>query len=421
MVSKIDDRVTPQHSKLLSHSKIFWHRNVRNGEWFTWDKIRFSSLYAAVLLVFILTYLLLIPNAFTSPNGTFLIDYFSFWLAGQQAISGTPELVYNLAEFAALQNQVSESDTVFAFFYPPTFQLIQIPYALLPMKLAFLAFIGTTTLLLWCALRLIVGNWVWAAALTVIPASLNNAMHGQNAALTTALYALFLIGLERKKPVIAGIVLGILTIKPQLGMLIPFALIAGANWHCFTSATITTAVVAGLSLALLGESAWISFLQQIPVTSEVMHSNGVSWGKMISIYSSLRQLNIGHANSFSLQIISALAVLICVWITWRYCEKMSIRAAVLVAGGLLATPFALNYDLTLLIVPCAFLIRDGLKHGFLPYEKAALASFIVLSSSTASIALQFGTPIAPLLPLSILLLGMRRFIQSPDPVTLRNS
>ncbi len=61
---------------------------------------------------------------------------------------------------------------------------------------------------------------------------------------------------------------------------------------------------------------------------------------------------------------------------------MSVRAPVLVGGTLLVTPFALSYDLTLIIIPCAFLIREGLRNGFLPYEKIALFIIIGLSAST---------------------------------------
>lgn len=408
------DNASVKSSKKSSFVKKFWFCFVRDGEWFTWDRIRFTSAFTTFMLLIVFVYLFVLPNPFTSPNGTFLMDYLSFWLAGRQALSGTPEVVYHLDSFSELQFQTSASDTVFAFFYPPTFQLLQIPYAFFSAKIAHITFVATTSIFLWYVLRVILRNGLWAACLVVIPACLNNALHGQNAALTAALYALFLVSIERKKPVLAGIALGILTIKPQLGLLAPIALIASYNWRCFASASITSIFLAGASLLVLGSEVWISFVGQVPIASNVMQNGFVDWEKMISLYSSLRQFGINHTYSSTLQACLGLVCLVCVVFAWHHTKDMTIRAPILIAGTLLTTPFALSYDLTLLIVPCAFLIRNGLEHGFLPYEKFMLAAFIVLSSSTSSIAIQLGIPLAPLLPFIVLVLGLQRYFYYPN-------
>ncbi|WFE88987.1 glycosyltransferase family 87 protein [Roseibium porphyridii] len=385
-----------------------WHRGATRGDWLTWDRIGFACLCSAIGYSLALAWMLLLPNSFGSANGTLLMDYLSFWLAGKQVLSGTPELVYLPKEFAALQESYTGSDTVFGFFYPPTFQLLQSPFALLPYKVAFAAFVGLTTGLLFLACRMITGKWLLAACLILVPACANNAFHGQNAALTAALYAFFLIGIERGKFVWAGVALGLLTIKPQLGILAPVALIASLNWRSFVSASVTTLGLAGLSVAIVGIGVWVVFWQQAPVAAAMMELGGVEWGKMVSTYGSARQLGLGHMGAMSVQAVVGLGVLACVWHAWRKSEDMTVRASVLVGGALLVTPFALSYDFTLLVVPCAFLIRDGLKSGFLPYEKVLLAGVIALSASTSPLALYVGLPVAPLLPLIVLWLGMRR-------------
>lgn len=386
----------------------FWNRFVRDGEWFTWDRIGFACLCSAIGLVAGLTWMLVIPNTYGAPNGTLLMDYLSFWLAGGQALNGTPELAYSPKAFTEIQNAYTGSDSVFGFFYPPTFQLLQSVFALLPYKVAFASFIVVTTGLLCLSCRLITGKWLLAACLILIPACANNAFHGQNAALTAALYGFFLLGVERQKMILAGIALGLLTIKPQLGILAPIALIASLNWRTFLSASVTTLALAGLSAAVLGLGVWQAFWLQAPVASAMMELGGVEWGKMISVYGGLRLAGLPHMAAMTLQAAVGLAALACVWIAWRRSDQMAVRAPVLIGGGLLVTPFALSYDLTLLVVPCAFLIREGLKSGFLPYERAALAIVIVLSASTSPFAVWLGLPIAPLLPLIIVWMGLRR-------------
>jgi arabinofuranan 3-O-arabinosyltransferase len=379
-----------------SNGRGLWHRGVRSGDWLTWDRIGFACLCSGVGLTLGLIWMLVIPNSFGAPNGTLLMDYLSFWLAGQQALLGTPELAYIPTEFAAIQKQFSGSDTVFGFFYPPTFQLLQSLFAFLPYKVAFAAFIILTTGLLCVACRMISGSWLYAASLILIPACANNAFHGQNAALTAALYALFLIGIERNRLIWAGVALGILTIKPQLGILIPIALIASQNWRTFLSASLTTIVFAGLSAAILGLSVWQVFWAQAPVAAAMMELGGVEWGKMISVYGSARFLGLGHTAAMSVQIVVSVVAATSVWFAWRRSIDMVVRALVLVGAALLVTPFALTYDLTLLVVPCAFLIREGLKNGFLPYEKVTLFFVIGLSASTGPLAIWLGLPIAPL-------------------------
>lgn len=396
-----------------NRSATIWQKGIREGAWLTWDRIGFACLCSAIGLSLGLVWLLLVPNSFGAPNGTLLMDYFSFWLAGRQALAGIPEIVYVPAEFSALQVEISGSETVFGFFYPPSFQLLLSAFATLPYKVAFAAFVVTTTALLCLSCRLITGKWMLAACLILIPACANNAFHGQNAALTAALYGFFLVGVERQRMILAGIALGILTIKPQLGILAPVALIASMNWRTFLSASVTTLVLAGLSATVLGIGVWQVFWQQAPVASAMMELGGVEWGKMISVYGSLRQFGLGHGVSMAVQATVGLGALACVWKAWRATKDMAVRSAVLIGGTLLVTPFALTYDLTLLVIPCAFLIREGLKQGFLPYDRILLALVIGLSASTAPFAILLGFPLAPLLPATMLFLGMRRMQQGP--------
>ncbi|MEO1111375.1 MAG: glycosyltransferase family 87 protein [Pseudomonadota bacterium] len=386
----------------------FWQKGIRDGAWLTWDRIGFACLCSGIGLSLGLIWLLLVPNSFGAPSGTVLMDYLSFWLAGRQALAGAPELVYIPAEFSALQKELSGSDTVFGFFYPPPFQMLLSVFATLPYKAAFAVFVLSTTALLCVSCRSITGKWLLAACLIIVPACANNAFHGQNAALTAALYGFFLVGVERQRMILAGIALGILTIKPQLGILAPVALVASLNWRTFLSASVTTLALAAASVLFLGVGVWQVFWQQAPVASAMMELGGVEWGKMISVYSSLRQLGIGHEVAMGLQAAAGLGVLLCVWKVWRRTEDMAVRSAVLIGGTLLVTPFALSYDLTLLVIPCAFVIRDGLRNGFFPYEKILLAFVIGLSASTPAFAIFLGVPMAPLLPLAMLWLGLRR-------------
>ena len=57
---------------------------------------------------------------------------------------------------------------------------------------------------------------------------------------------------------------------------------------------------------------------------------------------------------------------------WRSRVPYTLKAAALAAGTLLTTPYLFMYDMMVLAIPVAFLVRIGLKSGFRPYELPAL-------------------------------------------------
>ena len=63
---------------------------------------------------------------------------------------------------------------------------------------------------------------------------------------------------------------------------------------------------------------------------------------------------------------------------WRSRVPYTLKAAALAVGALLTTPYLFMYDMTVLAIPVAFLIRLGLQRGFRPYEFPALGMAMML-------------------------------------------
>ena len=381
---------------------------LSSGSWLTWERVRLAAIMSAVGYILSFLAVQFLPNGYSSPNGTLMMDYLSFWIAGREAALGVPELVYVPSEFAQLQNTYSESDIVFAFFYPPLFQMLLMPFGLLAYQLSFFLFAAATTACLAVALKRVLGDWRYALCLLAVPACANNFLHGQNGAFSAALLAVFLLGLERSRSFSSGLALGLMTFKPQFGLLIPFALLAGGHVRVFAVAAVTAIAAAGVSYLVLGADTWAAFLAQVSVATRALAEGWVEWTKMISLYGGLRVLGVAHETAFAIQIGVAGLGLAHVVYVWRKTDAMAARSSVLLGATLLATPFALSYDATVLLVPIAFLVRDGLKAGFLPFEKSLLALIVVLSASTSPIAIALGLPAAPLLVVGIIWLGLRR-------------
>lgn len=384
-------------------------RGLSTGDRIESGHIRFAVLLALPVYVLTLVGLFWVPNPFQSiEGGPLLIDYLSFWTAARDALNGNPAAIYDLIAFKQSQFDLTGSETFFSFFYPPTFLLTVLPFGYLSFEWAFVTFVATGFGLLLISGRAITGSWWIALCLCAVPAVANNFMHGQNAALSAALLGFALVAIERRRFVWAGVFIGLMTFKPQLGVLIPFALVASSNWRSFLSAGAVAILFALASLTVFGFGVWLAFYEQIPVASGTLENGWVDWNKMISVYAAVRTLGGSSFLAWGAQLTVSAAVVIAVCRTWSAPAPHEARAMVLVGGSLLATPFALSYDLTLLIVAIGFLVRQGLEHGFLTYEKTALALIVILSSMTSWSAIQLGIPIAPLLPAGLVWMGLRR-------------
>ena len=99
-------------------------------------------------------------------------------------------------------------------------------------------------------MRAIVGRPFGLVLAVAFPVVLNNALVGQNGFLTAALIGgtLYLMPV---RPVLAGICLGLLSYKPQYGLLFPLVLIAASQWTVFFTAAVVAVAMAVTVVARL--------------------------------------------------------------------------------------------------------------------------------------------------------------------------
>jgi hypothetical protein len=103
-----------------------------------------------------------------------------------------------------------------------------------------------------------------------------------------------------------------------------------------------------------------------------------TWGKMQSIFALVRFFGGTEQLAWIFQWIMSGTVAIVLALMWRSKVRYSLKAAALATGTLLITPYLFMYDMMVLAVPVALLVRIGLKSGFRAYELPALACGLVL-------------------------------------------
>jgi hypothetical protein len=275
-------------------------------------------------------------------------DWFGLWSVPVIARSANVASIYDMQSLAAAQTALGlGGDFRFPFPYPPTFLAILWPLGSMSMGVAFAAFMAASF-----AVYLVASSDRWRAVpfLALNPGAVANFAAGQSGFLSAGL----MLGATRiltKHPLAAGALFGLLTYKPQLGIMVPVALLAARQWKCIATATITTALIIAATSWCFGVGAWVASWQSLGDYARVMeavmplnnlHSPTV-WGM-------LRGLGVGYNVAGSCQMVSAIVSAAAVWMSWRQFDPRTPQPAILAlcAATFLATPHALWYDLTML-------------------------------------------------------------------------
>jgi alpha-1,2-mannosyltransferase len=369
-------------------------------------------------------------DAIGRPLGT---DFSNVYAAGTLVLDGEPQAPFDPAlQYAREQAIFGAATPFYGWHYPPFLLFVAAALALMPYKLALVAWQGATLALYLVALRAIVvdtseaplptpppeegggsktaighrfhDNWnawagpdpLWLALALAFPAVFVNLGHGHNGFLTAALIGAALVNLDRR-PLLAGLLLGLIAYKPQFGVLFPLVLAATGRWRSFAAAAATVVALALITTLVFGASVWDAFLASMHFTRTVVLEAGeTGWHKIQSVFSLVRMWGGPVALAYAVQ--SAVTLMLAaalVWL-WRTQVDFSLKAAALIIAAILATPYSLDYDMTVLAPAIAFLAVNGLRHGFAPYEKTALAVLWIAPLVARSLAQ------AALLPVGVL-------------------
>jgi hypothetical protein len=209
--------------------------------------------------------------------------------------------------------------------------------------------------MVWCVVGLAL--YVWAAVaggvdrkywlfLAVAPAVTVNVYLGQNGFLTAALLIGGLANLDRR-PILAGILFGILTIKPQLGLLLPVLLVLGGHWRVIGSAVVTTVLLVAATAIWFGPEIWVQYLHKVvPQQHELLTVAGDKrWPIVASAFVNARLIGLPDIWAWVVQgVASACALGAVVWTFWRK-RDLVLSQALFVTATFLFSPWILNYDM----------------------------------------------------------------------------
>lgn len=283
-------------------------------------------------------------------------DFFALWSYGRIAGAHPAVDLYSFSRLHAEQvalGMVPSAKNPFP--YPPSAILVFLPLSLLPCTAAYVAWMGSSFAVY--AWSVVATCWRSPAALLLAllaPATAINMDFGQSGFLSAAL----LIGgirLTPARPLLAGCLLGLLTFKPQLGLLVPVALIAAGRWRTGFAAGVTAACMAALATALFGWAVWPAWIHMLPAYARLFAASHTAPRLMPTVEANIRSLGLSLGIA---ELVQGAVALVVAAIVWRLFRKgpTDEACAALLAGTLLCTPHALVYDAPMVTGAIALLI-----------------------------------------------------------------
>jgi len=430
-------------------------RILRSGDWLSRERIRFVAVALSIASAAGFLFLVVTSRGAIDLQGRPLgTDFSNVYAAGSYVRDGDTDAAFDPPQqFAREQAIFGPSTQFYGWHYPPYFLFVAAPLARLPYGLALAVWQAATLGLYLLAMWGIVttrsprmrgegrdegaspsgsesrigpltlarfahstspraagrgDDLMWLLLALAFPAVFINVGHGQNGFLTAALLGGALALLDRR-PLLAGLLLGLLVYKPQYGLLLPVALAAGGRWKCFGAAAATVALLTVATTLTFGMSVWGAFLDSTHFTRTVVLEQGnTGWYKIQSIFAWARMWGASIPVAYALQGSATVALGAALAWLWRSAAAYPLKAAALCLATILATPYSFDYDMMVLAPAIAFLALDGFNRGFAPWEKTLLAALWLVPLFARSLAHATLVPLGVPAMIAMFVLILRR-------------
>ena len=273
-------------------------------------------------------------------------DFINFWSGPYLAWHGRAAEIYNWEAFHAFEaGVVGLPLNLYVYAYPPTLLVLTAPLVALPYVPGLIGWLMAGWFCFYRALHVARPDRGALLLALATPAVFINAVAGQNGTWTAALLGGGL-SLLKRRPIFAGILFGLLIFKPQLGLLLPVALLAGRQFRTVIAAAMTAAALLLASLLLVGADIWSAYFHSVAVLRQLILDDGTGgWHRMVSVFMFARRLGANVPAAYATQAVVALVVAAVVALAWLRDIPAAAKNAVLVLATFFATPYLTDYDL----------------------------------------------------------------------------
>ena len=296
-------------------------------------------------------------------------DFLHFYTLGSLAIAHQGGELYDMDAQSAMaaQRVPNAADIRYLPLYPPQVSLVFAP-------LAYLSY-GCALALWWLCTAVIYGACCYAiwrecpnlrdfggtVALVAIgfPALFHLIAWGQTSALALACFTACFLLLRDKREFAAGLALGCLIFKPQLGLAAAVVFIVSARWRLVAGAAFSAAAQIGAGIAYYGVEplrSWLRTLGAVPALLPSFEPRPYQTHCLRTFWSMLVSWS---GAALGLYVVSAIVVLAGTVAIWKHQESLSLKYSALLLATVLVSPHLTVYDLVIL-APAILLLTDWL-------------------------------------------------------------
>ena len=322
---------------------------------------------SAVTLLFVIRYFQLsLQEMHESGQVAYENDFRVFWAAGKLALENRVLDVFDNATLNSVHNV--DPTAWMPWLYPPGFLLLVTPLGTMSFGTSWILFSLISVAAVAFALRPFTFPSVPLLILCVLaPAFVTALVNGQNSLLWVAGFTAAMWALKTERPIIAGIFIGMLTLKPQLGLLIPIALVAIGAWRTILAATVTTVLISALPTMLYGWEYWVDLAENMSLHSDKVQQNLDSLPHLVSVFSLFSTLGMEIETALTAQWISAAISAVLVFVTWRLATvSLDLKCAMLLAATMISVPYLWLYEAALFVPLGLFMLRGGALNFNIP-------------------------------------------------------
>jgi alpha-1,2-mannosyltransferase len=294
-------------------------------------------------------------------------DFLHFYVLGNIARMHDGGMLYDAPRQATLAKQLLCQDPGEAYLpvYGPQLSLVFMPLARLPYGLAAAAWMLSSTLAyaICCLLVLRVCPHLRKHRTTVLilaaafPGFFYMVASGQNSALPLIAFTMAFFCFRAQRPLLAGMALGLLVYKPQLGVMAAAVFIFTLEWRVIAGALIVGGGQLAAGALYFGRPALEAYFKGIARISQTAVALEPFLSRMHSLRSFWEMLLPGTQIAFVLYTETALAVIGVTVYCWRSSAPLRLRYAIFLLGTALIDPHLTDYDLVVLM-PALLLIGD---------------------------------------------------------------
>src|SRR5208282_4534600 len=298
-------------------------------------------------------------------------DFSHLYTLGSVALAHRAVDLYDADAQAELASRLIPAATGIRYIpmYPPQVSIFFAPLAALPYGTALVIWLAASSLLyalccyaLWLACpRLRNERWTVMFLAIAFPGFFHLIVWGQTSAIALACFTVAFFLLRNERPFLAGLALGCLIFKPQLGIAAAFVFAYTRAWRVMAGGILSAAAQLAVPASYYGPEcvrAWMRTLRNVVYNTPVLepkpyqaHSLRMFWSLLIP----------GRTVPFAVYVLSSVVILGLTAAVWshRPTLPLGLRYSSLLVASVLVAPHLIVYDLVIL-APVFLLLSDWL-------------------------------------------------------------